>query len=240
MSTDTKCCTKCKQEKPRTLEFFKPCKHVRDGLYSWCRDCSNAANRARDKRNRSTPEGREKNRKKVREHMRQVRATPEGREKLLERERKWREENRETYLESLRKCHRKRRKENPDKCREQTRKQRAANPEKFLAYSAKRRALKRAAIDLTATPKAIEDIFDTARLAEEFTGKKFSVDHIIPLARGGRHHEANLRHIPSRLNSIKSYKLDREVTSPEFQHWISGANVFEQVSYITFHKGQST
>lgn len=32
-------CSRCKQAKPGTLEFFPPHKHKVNGLDSWCRDC---------------------------------------------------------------------------------------------------------------------------------------------------------------------------------------------------------
>lgn len=35
----TKVCPKCRQEKPATTEYFNRCKHTRDGLQSWCREC---------------------------------------------------------------------------------------------------------------------------------------------------------------------------------------------------------
>ena len=34
-------CTKCKQEKPETLEFFPPHTLKKNGLDSWCRSCRN-------------------------------------------------------------------------------------------------------------------------------------------------------------------------------------------------------
>lgn len=34
-------CTKCKQEKPETLEFFPPHKGKNNGFDSWCRSCRN-------------------------------------------------------------------------------------------------------------------------------------------------------------------------------------------------------
>lgn len=36
---DSKVCTKCKQNKPKTLEFYPPHNKKRDGLDSWCRKC---------------------------------------------------------------------------------------------------------------------------------------------------------------------------------------------------------
>ena len=36
-----KVCSKCKTEKPATLEFFSAEKRLKSGLNSWCRDCRN-------------------------------------------------------------------------------------------------------------------------------------------------------------------------------------------------------
>ncbi|MGH2487451.1 MAG: hypothetical protein ACRDHE_15710, partial [Ktedonobacterales bacterium] len=77
-------------------------------------------------------------------------------------------------------------------------------------------------------------LHDTARLAEAFMGSPFHVDHILPLARGGKHHHDNLRVLPARLNLVKNDRLDSEVTDPEFHQWISGENTFAQVTYRSF------
>jgi hypothetical protein len=44
------CCTKCKQTKPATLEYFPAERRQRSGLASWCRLCYSAATRAHYKR----------------------------------------------------------------------------------------------------------------------------------------------------------------------------------------------
>jgi hypothetical protein len=209
-------------EKVRTLEFFAPDKRNPDGLGGGCRTCTRVACRE------SNRKWREANRERAREKYRKWAAANPG--KVCERVRKWREAN----PESIRESNRKWREANPESIRESNRKYRAANPEKDLAKCSKRRAIKRAALDPSANHSAIAEIFDTAKLAEAFTGKPFAVDHIIPLARGGKHHEDNLRHLPARLNGIKHDKLDCEVTDIEFKRWTSGANVFEQVTYRTF------
>lgn len=36
---ETKRCTKCKEHKAATRDFFSPCKKARDGLSSWCKRC---------------------------------------------------------------------------------------------------------------------------------------------------------------------------------------------------------
>lgn len=47
-------------------------------------------------------------------------------------------------------------------------------------------------------------------------GIKFSIDHIIPLGRGGDHHHTNLRAIPHSLNVRKGSMLDGEMKNPPF------------------------
>ena len=36
---ETKTCTKCKQEKPRTKQYFNSHPHTKDKLHSWCKPC---------------------------------------------------------------------------------------------------------------------------------------------------------------------------------------------------------
>lgn len=47
----TKTCTKCKEAKPATMLYFHADKHAKDGLYSSCRACKNAASRRSQIRN---------------------------------------------------------------------------------------------------------------------------------------------------------------------------------------------
>jgi len=113
----------------------------------------------------------------------------------------------------------------------------ASHPEKKRARNQVRRARERAALDPTADADAIRELNRKAALASAFMLDEeplgFAVDHIVPLARGGRHHEDNLRVLPSRLNSVKSAKLDYEVTNPDFHAWLDPRPSFEQVAYIT-------
>lgn len=44
---DTLVCTKCGNEYPATLEYFKPDKKKRNGWFSWCRTCCNADSKRR-------------------------------------------------------------------------------------------------------------------------------------------------------------------------------------------------
>lgn len=49
---DTKRCSKCKNEKPATTEYFRVDRKAKSGLRSWCIDCD----RAHDKKRNQTPE----------------------------------------------------------------------------------------------------------------------------------------------------------------------------------------
>jgi hypothetical protein len=87
----TKCCTKCGEEKPRTLEFFHTNKRSSDGLRPDCRACT--AERQRKYR--------EANPEKVSERQRKYREA--NREKQAEYSRKYREANPEKVSERHRK-----------------------------------------------------------------------------------------------------------------------------------------
>lgn len=126
------------------------------------------------------------------------------------------------------------RKANPDKVREQSRRQRRndptrdkrwraanvesaraaerrwrqANPAKRNQITAARYARKRGLTPLlTAEDRAdIVAFYAKARAMTELTGVPYHVDHIIPLARGGPHHPANLQVLPGRVNQSKGAK----------------------------------
>jgi 5-methylcytosine-specific restriction endonuclease McrA len=151
--------------------------------------------------------------------MRRYRATPEGRAANLAVIHRYRQTNGDVLLERRRANY-------------------AASPARVLATVAKRRALKRCALDPTANLAAIQSIHKDALLAAQFTGIEFAVDHIVPLARGGRHHANNLRHLPARLNSIKGAKLDSEVVDPAFNAWLHPTPVFEQTAYVVALRGR--
>ena len=74
---ELKTCPKCKQQRPRTNEYFHKASHTKDGLQSWCRLCL------------LTPEMKEYRRIKVNEYRKR------NPEKWSEYYNKWRRDNRE-------------------------------------------------------------------------------------------------------------------------------------------------
>lgn len=56
----------------------------------------------------------------------------------------------------------------------------------------------------------VRGLAQTIRRVSECTGIRFSLDHVIPLARGGEHHHRNLQVIPLRINQMKSFRTQEE------------------------------
>ena len=81
-----------------------------------------------------------------------------------------------------------------------------ANSAKRNAGYAERRALKMKACPRWANKFFIEEIYDLARLRTKFLGKRYEVDHIVPLNSPlvcGLHVEQNLQVIPATENRSK-------------------------------------
>jgi hypothetical protein len=221
----TKCCTKCGIEKSRA-EFHAD-KSKADGLNKWCKVCRLALCAAYRKSNpekwrESVSKYREANREKCRKSNANYRATN------LEKTREASRQSARRYFHA-----------NAEKCRLRNREWRRENPDKNMARYSRRRARKLAATDPTANQDAIEALYAEAKMAEAFTGTPMAVDHAVPLARSGRHHEDNLRVLPAHLNSVKGAKLDSEVTDPAFKAWLSNEPTFGQVTWRSFHKGSA-
>lgn len=121
--------------------------------------------------------------------------------------------------------------------RERARKRRweATHPGARAAREARRRASKRGSCASCYNRAAIAELHHEATLAAAFSDEPFNVDHIVPLARGGKHHQNNLRILPARLNALKGSKLDSEVQSHEFHEWLGQEPSYEQVTWRTFH-----
>jgi len=86
-------------------------------------------------------------------------------------------------------------------------KYRQNNPDKINARNAKRRASKLKQISSTANLNKIAKFYSKAQKLSKDTGIKMHVDHIIPLSKGGLHHENNLQIITATQNLRKSNKI---------------------------------
>jgi hypothetical protein len=78
----TKRCTKCQGEFPATLEFFHKCSSRKDGLFSWCKNCSLEQKRKYYNANKTEIRDKnkkwyDKNRDKVLEQKKEYESRPE-------------------------------------------------------------------------------------------------------------------------------------------------------------------
>lgn len=222
-----KTCTKCGETKP--LEDFGRDKRSRDGRTARCKECINAYTRAwhhRDiEQNRAKKRAYLKSRGEVgraagRESARRWRAAnPEkarakgkrDRERLMARNpdyfREWYQQNLEKERERARKVMQQQRLTKPEREREKKRRYRARNAaavrqrEREKTYS--RRAKQPYSPELAAHMAALVLLPCTyCGSAENIT-----IDHIIPLSRGGKHVAENLAAACYACNSSKGNRL---------------------------------
>ena len=123
-----------------------------------------------------------------------------NRDSLLEYSKKWSKKNRASI-------------------RERERAYLENNRAKIYAKIAKREAAKRRLIHPDTDNSKIMGFFNSAKIATLSSGVKHSVDHIIPMAKNGWHHQDNLQVIPSSMNSEKGKKAFWLAPSMEFKDW---------------------
>lgn len=183
-------CTKCGEEKP--LDAFGPRKSSRDGLHTECRDCRRAYKREwmRAKRHANPEWAREVDRKWREENPEAARA----------KDRRFKTKNRDL----IRKRNRERRRANPDRARASYAKWRAKNRDQELLRLANRRALQRNASDET---KAFIRELLSMPCSYCGTTEGITIDHVIPLSRGGKHETNNLAPACLPCNCSKNDRL---------------------------------
>ncbi len=200
-------CSACEKELPATTEFFGSSKKGKYGLRSWCKACC----RKKRKAYLSCPE--------VQKHNHDVRKTylqrPDAKERarLAEQKRRQRPEVR-AYQQSYEKTKRThsgyREKE---RIRSRTRYYQPNGKEKALAKNHTRRARK-LNNGGTHTAQDVQTQYERQRgkcyYCKTKVGKKYHVDHIIPLARGGSNGPENIVIACSTCNLSKCDRLPRE------------------------------
>lgn len=117
-----------------------------------------------------------------------------------EKQQRWRDRNPDKSRELVKAYGKKRGKE--FKAEKQARFYRN-HPEVFNALRAKRKASKLAQTPATACHDTIRVFYRMAKRLSKCTGIPFHVDHIVPLAIGGHHHQRNLQALPKSINLRK-------------------------------------
>jgi len=122
-----------------------------------------------------------------------------NKEDISERHKKWREQNPQ-YSIAYRKA-------NKYTISKQIKKWRKDNPEKLRAYDAKRRSLKLNQTSPDSDQDKILEFYKEAQQLTVDTKTQHHVDHIIPLSKGGLHHQDNLQILTAKENLRKGSKL---------------------------------
>lgn len=138
-----------------------------------------------------------------------------NREKIREADRRYYWANVELERQRSRKEGLRWRKANPERVRELARRWRVRNPEQRAANRAKRRA--RTKVDsLTVFERAqMLAVYAIARARTVQTGVQHHVDHVVPLARGGRHHPSNLQVLTATENIRKGARGTMKLSGME-------------------------
>ena len=211
-------CSICRIEKP-TTEFWKSSSN-KDGFRSRCIPCEMQYRQDRRHLDRETSRNSQRRRREA-EKQRQLQAKREwaeaNPEKVIEIERK----RREAAVERKRQQQREWRKNNPEKAREIQRKYRAAHPEIYRkaskkyseanpevkrATEAKRKATKRDNSKFKISTKELKDLYAGPCSYCGASGE-MTLDHVVPISRGGVHGVSNLVPACGPCNFSKGQKL---------------------------------
>lgn len=218
-SDDSKQCSRCKEFKPRTTEYFLADKRHKDKLTSQCRVCHNKAGhkfyhdnieQERESRKRWKRDNREhcaeynrahrkSNPQKYRDYAKGYRLRHP--EKVRDGLRKWTNDNR-AYV------------------KRKKREYRMLNPEKHRASENRRRTLKRA-LPATLTPAEWEDIKAEFGYRCAYCTKAWfeiegvlTQDHVIPLKQGGAYTKDNIVPACFSCNSRKQARTPEQAGMP--------------------------
>lgn len=191
MTNNTKSCTVCKNIKPYS-DFYSD-KRASDGLYSKCKSCHNLVSKNYKKNN---PE-------KVKQDGTQYREKNKDREHA--RGKAWRAK----YPEKEYQRHLKYYVNNYEKVQAKTLAWQRANPEKLSNYYHSRRAKKLNNGVFFISSKEMNKLYKKPCV---YCGKTddITVDHVIPITRGGRHSIGNLVPACGSCNYSKNAKTITE------------------------------
>lgn len=179
----TKICTKCRKEYVATEENFYKFIKGRFGLHYWCKNCYGLYFKNRYIKNKD----------KIRKQQKKYCKSSRGKEV--------RKEINKRYSKS---------EKGKISSRNRNKRYKISNKFKVNARNAKRRSIKLEQTPIDARHDEIIKIYKICSDMNSRTGKiLFHVDHIIPLSKGGLHHEDNLQILWWKDNLKKSDKIWR-------------------------------
>lgn len=185
MPTGTKGCTKCGVDKP--LDDFPRSPQCTDGRAGDCRQCRSEYRREWGRKNR--------------ERSRLVNRAwyEENRERRLAAGAQWYRENSERSRANAAAW----RAANPDTWRSYSRKWAKENPERAAEGAQRYRARRRGSTTLALSVDDLNDVLASGACLACGATERLTVEHLIPLARGGQHARGNLALLCLSCNSSK-------------------------------------
>ncbi len=194
----------CQKSKP--LSEFPKDRSRKDGYGYWCKECQRAANKTSYYKNHKARKA--ASNLYAQTHKEEARINSKAhyeanKESISARQSKWYQENRETKL-AYSKEHRL---DNIDSYKSYEKAYRDSHKSERTAAWNKRRALKLNQTPPDADFKKIAEFYEESERLTRETGMSHHVDHIIPLSKGGLHHEDNLQVLTAEENLKKGNKL---------------------------------
>jgi 5-methylcytosine-specific restriction endonuclease McrA len=202
---ESKICSCCKESLPLS-DFHKDSKSP-DGSSYWCKDCSSL----RRKKNREDNLDHQKNTQKV-YYLNNKKSLRQSNEewkknnpgKMLEYNQKYRDNHRDRVRLAVKTSKLK----NPDKSKNSVKEWFANNPLKRIEYNNKRRATKASVggVVLSSEWESLLDKYNHVCLRCGRDNVKLTLDHVVPISKGGRNTIDNIQPLCGKCNSFKSTK----------------------------------
>lgn len=162
-------------------------RHSSGRYYSYCKECNKVRNR---KYNQAYAErNREEINRKARERVASLKDDTD-------------------FREARRRYARERRARNPEMVRQKFREYKKRNPERFAYHEAIRRARKKQAVGSFTLEEwlAVCRYYRGMCLCCKRTDRPLTIDHIVPLSRGGSNYISNIQPLCKECNSVKGAK----------------------------------
>lgn len=177
-------CSKCKTEKQ--FFCFSTNSKAKDGLHGWCRNCVNKARKENSEKYKETRRRYYRdNAEKINAKLRIYKSTEEFKRKKSKWDKEYREKNKEKISEKKSAYYSDR--------KHLRRQEYQRNKQRYIARVYERNYRIKCLTPPDADKSLIQEFYDESKRLTELTGIKHEVDHIIPISKGGLHHQDNLQ-----------------------------------------------
>jgi len=199
---ESKPCAKCGET--LSLDNFSTNSKAKDGKHSWCRSCVNKDKREKQPIYRETQKEYTKvNREKISEYRKEYLSREETKKLKAVWDKTYREKHSEVLKEKRREYYYR----DHELTKERKRKNYERNREMDIIRAYQRLYKIRSLTPPDADRTKIKEVYKLARKLTQETGIKYEVDHIVPISKGGLHHEDNLQVLPWIENRKKGNKI---------------------------------